>query len=256
MNSNKPAHTEVRYVVIYGYTQSDLQKLMKHFQSQLPDNITLTFSTQAECTHIKLTGSDSGLELLRFNMNKYQQTLASLFSEELLSLEDKSISQVLGEKLLENNLTVATAESCTGGTIASRIVQTVGSSAYFLGSVVSYSNEVKASVLNVERRLIDRHGAVSREVVESMVKGVCRLMHTSCGIATSGIAGPFGGTTEKPVGTVWFAVKYHDHIYSECMHFTGTRNEVIESASNHGMMMLLKVLRNSYTAPYDYAGDE
>lgn len=248
-------HIETRNIVIYGYTHKDLENVLKHFKDGLPDYITLTFHTQSECTNIRLIGKAAGLELLRFNMNKFHRTLATLFKEELLATEDSTISKVLGKKLLENNLTVSSAESCTGGNIAHKIVETSGSSAYFLGSVVSYSNAVKASVLGVDRTLIDRYGAVSRQVVEEMVKGVCRIMLTDCGIATSGIAGPHGGTPAKPVGTVWFAVKYGDKVVSEVRQFKGDRNEVIDSATNHGMVMLLQLLRNTYVAP-EYAGDE
>ncbi len=253
--TEKQRHTETRNIVIYGYTRQDLENVLKHFKDSLPDYITLTSQTKSECTNIRLIGKSEGLELLRFNMNKYHRTLATLFNEELLDTEDHTISQILGKKLLQSDLTVSSAESCTGGNIAHKIVETSGSSAYFLGSVVSYSNEVKASVLGVDRTLIDRYGAVSRQVVEAMVNGVCRIMRTDCGIATSGIAGPHGGTPAKPVGTVWFAVKYGDKVVSEVRQFKGERNEVIDSATNHGMVMLLQLLRDNYTAP-EYAGDE
>lgn len=253
MDNNK--HKEERHVIIYGYTRDDLHKLMHHFETSLPDYISLTFNTNGECTHVVLKGASSGLELLRFNMNKYQRTLAELFKEEVLALEDTSISRLLGKQLLENELTVSSAESCTGGNIAHRIVENSGSSAYFLGSVVSYSNDIKARVLGVNRSLIDRHGAVSKPVVEEMVKGVCSLMHTRCGMATSGIAGPDGGSAAKPVGTVWFAAKYDDLVVSEVRYFKGTRNEIIEAATNHAMVMLLDVLRHNYTPP-EYGGDD
>lgn len=251
----KKKYKEERHVLIYGYKREDLIKLMHHFEASLPAYISLSFKTQGECTHVLLKGASAGLELLRFNMNKYQRTLANLFSEEVLSLEDTNISQILGHKLLDNELTVSSAESCTGGNIAHRIVENAGSSAYFLGSVVSYSNEIKARVLGVNRNLIDRHGAVSRPVVEEMVRGVCALMHTRCGMATSGIAGPDGGSAIKPVGTVWFAVKYDDLIVSEVRYFKGSRNDIIEAATNHAMVMLLNVLRHNYTPP-EYGGDE
>lgn len=254
--NKKPAkHREERHVVIYGYTREDLQKLMHHFEASLPDYINITFKTHGECTHVKLTGAAEGLELLRFNLNKYQRTLADLFPEEVLALEDVSISQMLGDKLAENELTVASAESCTGGNIAHRIVENSGSSAYFLGSVVSYSNDIKARVLGVNRSLIEKNGAVSRPVVEAMAKGVSTLMRSNCAMATSGIAGPHGGTAAKPVGTVWFAAKYNDTLVSEVRHFTGNRNQIIEAATNHAMIMLLNLLRHSYTPP-EYAGDE
>ncbi len=248
-------YTEERHLVIYGYTRQDLEKLMKHFESCLPPYIKLSFHTKAECTDVHLTGTSSGLELLRFNINKYHNMLAQLFAEEVLAMDKVTIPQILAAKLLEKELTISTAESCTGGNIAHKIVLNSGSSAYFLGSVVSYSNDVKASVLGVPRSLIDRYGAVSREVVESMANGACRLMRTNCAIATSGIAGPHGGSPAKPVGTVWFAVKYGDTVVSDVRHFKGDRNTVIESASNHGMVMLINLLRHAYTSS-EYAGDE
>lgn len=248
-------HTESRHVVIYGYTREDLQRIMKHFRTALPDYIDIEYSTKALCTHIKLVGSGPGIELLRFNMNRYQRALADIFPEEVIALEDTSLSRILGAKLLENELTIASAESCTGGAIAHKIVQTPGSSAYFIGSVVSYSNEIKARVLGVDRALIARHGAVSRQVAEEMVNGVCSLMHTDCGMATTGIAGPGGGSPAKPVGTVWIAVKYGDLVVSESRHFTGDREEVMESASNHAMMMMLSVLKHNYQPP-EYGGDD
>lgn len=245
-------HKEIRHTVIYGYTRKELSKLLKHFESQLPDYVRITVNTDGLVTTITLTGVHSGVELLRFQMNRLRQNLNAIFAEETVSNEDKTVARVLGEILSERELSISCAESCTGGNIAHRITQVEGSSAYFLGSVVSYSNDVKANVLKVPRSLIDKHGAVSKEVVEAMAKGACMLMRSDCAIATSGIAGPNGGTAFKPVGTVWVAVKCGERVVSECKHFRGSRNEVIEAASNHGMMMLIKVLRNSYVMQEDF----
>ncbi len=244
-------HRETRHVVIYGYTKEELSKLMKHFEAQLPDFVKITIDNNNLVTNITLTGMNSGLELLRFQMNKFQQNLQNIFSEELVTMENKSPAQVLGDLLLERELTVSSAESCTGGNIAHKIVQIPGSSAYFLGSVVSYSNDVKADILNVSRSDIDRHGAVSREVAEQMAQGVKKIMKSNCAIATTGIAGPEGGSRFKPVGTVWIAVVYNDKIFSECIRFEGSRNTVIESATNHGLVMLINILRNNYTMQED-----
>lgn len=251
-HKNKKSGSERLHVVIYGYARQDVAKLMSHFKEQLPDDIKLSYVTSNLVTHLTLLGEGDQMELLRFKMNRYRQNLVELFSEELVTTENKTVSQVLGQSLLEKELTVASAESCTGGNIAHRIVQEAGSSAYFLGSVVSYSNEVKSEVLGVSRSSIDRFGAVSRQVVEEMVAGVCRLMHSECGIATSGIAGPDGGSKYKPVGTVWIAVKYRDTVISECVRFNGDRNEVIESATNHAMVMLINLLRDSYIMQEDF----
>lgn len=251
----KNTHVETRHVVIYGYTHTELSNIMKHFEQQLPEFVKISVETDNLVTKITLTGIESGVELLRFKMNRYQQNLNDIFSEEVVTTEDKGIPQVLGELLTERELTVSSAESCTGGNIAHRIVQVPGSSTYFLGSVVSYSNDVKATVLGVSRGDIGEYGAVSRQVAEQMAQGVAKLMRTNCSIATTGIAGPDGGSKYKPVGTVWIAVKYNDKIVSECIHFEGDRNTVIESATNHGMVMLINLLRNSYVGQEEINDD-
>lgn len=251
-NNKSESFKELRHVVIYGYTRDELSKVLHHFEKQLPEFVKITVDNSNLVTNITLTGIDSGIELLRFKMNKIHQDLKSIFSEDVVTMEDKSIGIVLGELLKERELTVSCAESCTGGNLAHRIVQAPGSSAYFLGSVVSYSNHVKTEVLKVPHTDIDRYGAVSRPVAEAMALGVSKLMHTDCAISTTGIAGPDGGTKYKPVGTVWISVKYNDQIVSECIHFRGDRNQVIESASNHGMVMLINLLRNSYVMQEDF----
>lgn len=249
---NQENHTEKRHLVIYGYTKQELSKVIKHFESQLPEFVKISIDTTHLVTKITLTGVNNGVELLRFQMNKYQNNLQSIFAEDIVTSEDKSVSEVLGDLLRERELSVSTAESCTGGNIACRIVEQPGSSQYFLGSVVSYSNDVKVNVLKVSRHDIDTQGAVSREVVEQMAKGACSLMHTDCAIATSGIAGPDGGTKYKPIGTVWVAVKCLDRVVSECIHLPGDRNAVIEGATNHGMVMLIQVLRDTYVMQEDF----
>ena len=248
-------HTETRHVVIYGYTRQELLKVMRHFEAQLPEFVKITIDSSNLVTKITLTGMDSGLELLRFKMNKFHQNLNDIFTQDVVATEDTTIAGVLGNLLHERELTVACAESCTGGNLAHRIVQVPGSSAYFLGSVVSYSNDVKAEVLKVPRSDIASQGAVSKTVAEAMARGVAKLMRTDCAIATTGIAGPDGGTPYKPVGTVWIAVKYGNTVVSECIHFKGDRNTVIESASNHGMVMLINLLRNSYVMQEDVNDD-
>lgn len=240
------ASKESRHVVIYGYTKEELRNLMRHFESQLPDFVKISIDNNNLVTRITLTGINSGVELLRFKMNKFHQNLRDLFSEEIVTTSDKTVPQVLGELLAERELTVSCAESCTGGNIAHKITENAGSSAYFLGSVVSYSNDVKAGVLGVSRNDLGRYGAVSRQVVEQMARGAASLMHTDCAMATSGIAGPDGGTKFKPVGTVWMSAGYGGKFVTELKQFKGDRAQVIESATNHVMVMLIKLLRNNY----------
>lgn len=253
--AGKPIAEEKRHVVIYGYTHDELRNIMRHFEAQLPEFIKISISSSHLVTRITLTGVNDGVELLRFKINKFHQTLQDMFSEETVTTDDLSVPQVLGELLTERELTVACAESCTGGNIAHKITQNPGSSAYFLGSVVSYSNDVKANVLGVSRNDLGRHGAVSREVVAGMAEGVSSLMQSDCAVATSGIAGPDGGSKFKPVGTVWMAAKYGGQTVTELIHFTGDRDDVIESATNHVMVMLIRLLRNNYKEQEDINDD-
>lgn len=247
--------TEKRHVVIYGYTRDELKNIMQHFESQLPEYVKISIDSDNLVTRVTLTGINDGVELLRFKINRYHQTLQDLFNEEVISTENKTVAQVLGELLLERELTVSCAESCTGGNIAHNITKIPGSSNYFLGSVVSYSNDVKANVLGVSRTDLSRFGAVSKPVVEQMGEGAARLMQSDCALATSGIAGPDGGTPYKPVGSVWMSAKYGDKIVAELKVFDGDRENVIQSATNHVMVMLIKMLRNSYTEQEDINDD-
>lgn len=246
-DSNISEYTERRIITIFGYSEEELTDILNHFRSQLPDFAKMITKTTHLVTKILLSGSHHAVELLRYKMNQFQTQLQSLFNEEVVTTDDESMSEVLGKLLKDRELTVACAESCTGGNIAHKITEIPGSSAYFLGSVVSYSNDVKAEVLRVNRNNLNRFGAVSQQVAEDMARGASRLMRSDCALATTGIAGPEGGTKFKPVGTVWMAVKYNDQIVSELINFKGDRNEVIESATNHVMFMLIKLLRNSYT---------
>lgn len=155
---------------------------------------------------------------------------------------DKPLAKQLGELLRAKKLMMGTAESCTGGRIANMITLIAGSSDYFAGGIVSYSNEVKHNVLGVSEENLRLYSAVSREVVEQMALGAIRTLGCDCSVATSGIAGPGGGTPEKPVGTVWVAAALNDQVVSHCYHFGTVRAENIQSAANIALIMLLDLL--------------
>ena len=161
-----------------------------------------------------------------------------------MDFENKILSKEISQFIWEKEKTLGTAESCTGGNIAHEITEIAGSSDYYVGSVVSYSNEVKQSVLGVSPSVLAAEGAVSKPVVEQMCRGVGALLRTQCSIATSGIAGPGGGSLEKPVGTVWICVQCGEKQVAERCHFPGTRDRVIDRATMTGMLMLIKLLRS------------
>ena len=146
--------------------------------------------------------------------------------------------------LRDKGYTMATAESCTGGNIAHEITQVAGSSDYYKGSVVSYANEVKEGLLGVDGTALATEGAVSEPVVRQMSEGVSRALNTDCAVATSGIAGPGGGTADKPVGTVWISATKRGQTESKCNHFAGNRDRVINHATTMAQIMLIKMLIN------------
>ena len=148
----------------------------------------------------------------------------------------------VGELLKAKNFSLSTAESCTGGGIAALITSVPGSSEYFKGGIVAYSNEIKADLLHVSVETLAQYGAVSRETVVEMVKGAMKTLKTDCAVATSGIAGPGGGTPEKPVGTVWIAAALKDMVVSECCHFGTEREDNIRLAANTALRMLQQLL--------------
>jgi len=158
-------------------------------------------------------------------------------SEELIPIE-----KLIGERLLAEGLVLGTAESCTGGSIAASITSVAGSSAYFSGGIVSYSNQVKHEVLGVSVFDLVQYGAVSRPVVEQMAMGAIRILGCDCSVATSGIAGPDGGTVEKPVGTVWIAAAVKKEIKSECFYFEGDRLQIIKQSANTALRILLEMI--------------
>lgn len=157
-------------------------------------------------------------------------------------MENKQ-SVAVGQLLTERGETLSTAESCTGGLIGHRITSVAGSSAYYKGGVISYSNEIKERVLGVDEELLERHGAVSEPVVRQMAEGVRRLMDTDYGVATSGVAGPGGGTAEKPVGMVWIAVATREVTKSKCLQLSYDRGGNISASADAVLELLIEQIR-------------
>lgn len=156
---------------------------------------------------------------------------------------DRPLEVTVGELLKKKKLTVSTAESCTGGSIAARLTSIAGSSEYFTGGIIAYSNEVKMEILHVSPDTLKEHGAVSEETVIEMVKGAMKALKTDCAVATSGIAGPGGGTPEKPVGTVWMAAGYKNEIRTYRQETDHGRIKNIERACQNALSMLQDLLK-------------
>ena len=193
-------------ILTVGIPESELAEKLQTFEEELPDNIKLAYLPRPGLVRLRLTAKGESLEQLEKAMTEEAEKIKSLLGSSAFGTGTDSLESIIGELLKSRNQTIATAESCTGGYIAHLITTIPGSSAYFKGSIVAYANEVKQMQLDVEEGLIKKHGAVSKEVVEQMAIGARKQLKTDWAIATSGIAGPDGGTDEKPVGTVWISI--------------------------------------------------
>lgn len=231
-----------RTCLVKDFTESRLSETLSDFEAQLPACIKLAYLPTPGVIRLRLTARGDEESYLQKIIDDEFFKLRTILGSHLFCGSDTTLAGALGSILTERGETLATAESCTGGNIAHEITRIVGSSVYFKGSVVAYSNEVKIRVLNVSSETLSGFGAVSRETVLQMVSGVQRLLSSDCAIATSGIAGPGGGSVEKPVGTVWIAVRYGERSEAECFCFEGDREQVIARATQSALLMLIQLM--------------
>jgi nicotinamide-nucleotide amidase len=189
-----------------GQGESMIAELLLDFETSLPSHIKLAYLPNYGMVKLRLTATGTVKKEIEHELTPYFEKLQELVKEWLVANEDEGLEIVIGKILKAKGKTMATAESCTGGYIASLITSIAGSSAYYKGSVVSYANEIKENILGVKHETLTRTGAVSEETVAEMVKGAIAKLNADYALATSGIMGPEGGTEEKPVGTVWIAV--------------------------------------------------
>ena len=227
---------------VYGYSESALALKIADWENQLPKYISLAYLPNSGIVKLRLSGLlENGLEL-DFVMNQQIDKLSQLLGSSIVAYDDTSIEQLIGNLLLAKGKMVSTAESCTGGNIAHQLTMIPGSSKFFIGSVVAYSNEIKMNILQVSEDEIEIHGAVSQIVVEQMAEGVRKLLKSDVAIATSGIAGPTGGTTKKPVGTVWIAVCSEDKVVSKEFRFGALREQNIERGTQAALLLLKEII--------------
>jgi nicotinamide-nucleotide amidase len=189
-----------------GQGESMIAELLKDFETALPSHIKLAYLPNYGMVKLRLTSHGDNKDEVEKELQPWFIKLQELVNEFLVSNEDEGLEMVIGKILKAKGKTVATAESCTGGYIAHLITSVPGSSAYYNGTVVSYSNDAKETILGVKPETIQNFGAVSEETVKEMLKGSFVALHADYALATSGIMGPAGGTEEKPVGTVFIAV--------------------------------------------------
>ena len=230
-----------RTLLTQGIGESFLAEKIADFEDQLPPHIRLAYLPAAGSVRLRLSGWGEEA-FIRSEMSRLVAELQDQVKEYLYGFDEDSIAGVLGDLLRKNGLTISTAESCTGGNIAHLLTSIPGSSSWYMGSTITYSYESKTELLGVPKEVIEKHGAVSEEVVTSMVNNAKKLLGTSCAVATSGIAGPGGGTPDKPVGTVWIAVSSPRQTIAKKVLLGDNRLRTIQVASETALNMLRKLL--------------
>jgi len=231
-----------RMVYTQGIAESMLAEQLFDWENNLPATIKLAYLPSYDGVKLRLSSIGNDRSELENNITKEIEKLLLIIPAAIYSTSEQKAEGVVGELLSKNKATLATAESCTGGYIAHLITSVSGSSEYYKGSIISYANEIKMNELAVLESDINQYGAVSQQVVEQMVKGVKTIMKTTYALATSGIAGPTGGSEEKPVGTVWIALATPKGVISKKYSFGKNRERNILKASATALNMLREEL--------------
>lgn len=242
MQRNNVPHVVHRTIMTQGVPESYLAALLRDWESALPACVKLAYLPRPGIVRLRLTVVDKCAKDAEQILDVIISKLLDIIPEHIFGYDDVTLEESLGELLRERGLTLASAESCTGGNIARMITSVPGSSSYYSGSVVAYENRIKSAVLGVDPGVIEKEGAVSREVVELMAQGIRKLLGTDTAISTSGIAGPDGGTGEKPVGTTWICVQYGNDSYAKMYRFGGTRERIIDQASHTALQLLRRLI--------------
>ncbi|MBL7883032.1 MAG: nicotinamide-nucleotide amidohydrolase family protein, partial [Bacteroidia bacterium] len=235
-------------VLTQGIGESYLSEMISDWEDQLINkNIKLAYLPSPGMVRLRLSTKGEHIAELKKNVEEEIDKLKQIISEyiygyETFGEEKETLEQIVGKLLKEKSKTVSTAESCTGGYISHLITKVPGSSDYYSGSVISYSYEIKENELGVSKKILESQGAVSQPVVEQMANAIRKKYNTDYSIAASGIAGPGGGTTEKPVGTVWIAIATPEKVISEKFLFGNNRERNIHKTANAALNMLRKEL--------------
>ena len=225
-------------LLLTGIAESILAEKISDWEDSLARNVRLAYLPAYSSIRLRLSVYQPD-DTTESYINAKVEELKRIVPENIIAYEDIKLEELVGKLLKDRHCTVATAESCTGGKVASLITSVSGSSEYYKGSVVSYCNEVKADVLGVSRADLEKYGAVSSTVAEQMASGVRRLLKTDYAVATTGIAGPTGGSDEKPVGTVWIAVATPTKVVSRKYVFGKDRSINIERFAASALSMLI-----------------
>jgi len=232
-----------KVVMTTGVGESFLADKIKDWEDALPDFLSLAYLPQYGMVRLRLEGRHPDRDFLQHTIDERIEQLKDLIGEYIFGYDEKPLAEVVFEKLKAAGATMASAESCTGGSIAKMITAIPGSSEVFKGTVVSYATEVKENVLGVSHDDVVKYTVVSQQVAEQMAMGVKALLKTDYAVATTGVAGPGGGTEENPVGTVWIAVAGPAGLVSKRYNFGNSRENNIERAAITAFEMLRRTIK-------------
>ncbi|MCO5230240.1 MAG: competence/damage-inducible protein A [Chitinophagales bacterium] len=238
------------YIYTAGVGETILSDALKEFEKELPAHFSLAYLPSVGKVRLRITGQGKDALQLKNELNTLTNNAVKCIQNHVYSLTEPSIETVIGQILREKNLQLGTAESCTGGNISHLITQIPGASDYFKGCVVSYSNEVKMSILKVKSETLSQYGAVSENTVQEMLAGAIKYLNTDIAIAVSGVAGPGGGSAEKPVGCVYIGVADKQNQMIKRMQFTNNRDINIELSSVQALVLLKSFLETYYQAEF------
>lgn len=237
-----------RFLSVSHFPESELAITLDSWEDHLPKNVSVAYLPERSKVKLRLTGKGENKERIKEQLETEVQKLIPLLGEHLESTTKDSIAVILGDLLRELKLTISTAESCTGGEIASMLTSVSGSSEYFYGSVVSYATEVKKNVLKVSEITIDTHTVVSEEVAKEMAKGVRDLLKTELSVSTTGVAGPAKGEDGKEVGTVWIAFGNKDLMQTKTYFFPYLeREDFIAQVSRLALQNVFEFVKENYS---------
>jgi nicotinamide-nucleotide amidase len=238
-------HIVHKTLLTSGIGESQLADHIQTWEEALPSYIKLAYLPNYGMVRLRLTAIGDDKNQVEESIQAEFEKVQALTAEWLVTNRDEPMEAVLARLLKEKGKTMSTAESCTGGYIAHLITSMSGASAYYLGSVVSYANQVKQDELGVPAEMLEVHGAVSEPVVQQMVRGALERLKTDYAVAVSGIMGPDGGSVEKPVGTVWIAAGNHEKVVSQKFHFRYDRRRNIELTATNALNFLQKFILSS-----------
>lgn len=233
-----------RSILTAGVGETVLAERLRDFEATKDERVKLAYLPNVGKVRLRLTVKGNDRNQLKKLISEAETVVVNAIEEFIYGYEDDKLEQKIGDLLLDRKWTLGTAESCTGGYIAHLITSVSGSSNYFMGSIVSYSNEVKKEILGVKEETLIQYGAVSEQTVQEMITGALDVLRTDVVIAVSGVAGPSGGTAEKPVGTVCIGVGSKEKTIVKRLSFTNNRERNIQLTGVVSLVMLRKFLLN------------